>query len=181
MKFLTKFVHFIVCANAHAIFQRLSVNGADQGRLSGIRAPESTDPIQDVNDADFACNKYSRYEDDFVVAVPPGAEVGAWWAHGIDGPLYPNDVDHPIAASHKGPIMVYLAKVNNAVSANKNSKGTLDWFKISERGLNNGIWAVDQLIADEGWYNFTMPPCAPPGQYLMRVEILALHSAYASG
>ncbi|GJC83534.1 putative endo-beta-1,4-glucanase D [Colletotrichum liriopes] len=181
MKFLTSFVHFIVCANAHAIFQRLIVNGADQGRLKGIRAPESTDPIQDVYDADFACNKNIRYEDDFVVAVPAGAEVSAWWAHGIDGPMYPNDVDHPIAASHKGPIMVYLAKVNDAVSANKNSKGTLDWFKISEKGLNNGVWAVDELIADEGWYNFTMPPCVPPGQYLMRVEILALHGAYTLG
>ncbi|KAK2008413.1 family 61 glycosyl hydrolase [Colletotrichum eremochloae] len=181
MKFLTQVAPFIICANAHAIFQRLAVNGVDQGRLKGIRAPESIDPIEDVNDVDFACNKNIIYEDGSVVAVPAGAEVGAWWAHGIDGPLYPSDVDHPIAAKHKGPIMVYLAKVNDAVSANQNSKSALDWFKISARGLNYGIWAVDELIADGGWYNFTMPSCVPPGQYLMRVEILALHNAYAPG
>ncbi|GKT44564.1 putative endo-beta-1,4-glucanase D [Colletotrichum spaethianum] len=75
--------------------------------------------------------------------------------------------------------MVYLAKVSDAVSANRNPKSTLDWFKISEKGLKNGVRAVDELIANEGWYNFTMPSCVPPSQYLMRVEILALHSAFA--
>ncbi|EFQ34827.1 glycosyl hydrolase family 61 [Colletotrichum graminicola] len=181
MKFLAQVAPFIICANAHSILQRLAVNGADQGWLKGIRAPISTDPIEDVNDADFACNKNIGHEDEYVVAVPAGAGVGAWWARGINRPLYADNVDQPIAASHKGPIMVYLAKVNDAVSANQNPKGALDWFKISQKGLNYGVWAVDELIADGGWYNFTMPPCVPPGQYLMRVEILALHSAYAPG
>lgn len=74
--------------------------------------------------------------------------------------------------------MVYLAKVNDA--ANADSKN-LEWFKIAENGLNDGVWAVDDLIADGGWYNFTMPSCVPPGEYLMRVELLALHGAYAYG
>ncbi|KAK6225527.1 endoglucanase II (glycosyl hydrolase family 61) [Colletotrichum tabaci] len=182
MKFLASILPFFACAGAHTIFQRLTVNSADQGRLTGIRAPEKTDPIQDVNDAGFACNNDIRHEDRSLVAVPAGARVGALWAHGIDGPLDPNDVDNPIAPSHKGPIMVYLAKVDDAVSANRNPKGALDWFKISEKGLgDDGVWAVDELIADDGWYNFTVPSCVAPGQYLMRVEILALHGAYDQG
>ncbi|KAG9603820.1 hypothetical protein KCU97_g1365, partial [Aureobasidium melanogenum] len=32
-----------------------------------------------------------------------------------------------------------------------------------------------------GWQKFTMPSCIAPGQYLMRVELLALHSATAEG
>ncbi|KAK2037482.1 family 61 glycosyl hydrolase [Colletotrichum somersetense] len=181
MKLLGQAFPLIICANAHSIFQRLAVNGADQGLLTGIRAPESTIPIEDVNDAEFACNKNIGYEDGSVVSVPAGAEVGTWWARGIGRPSNANDVDQTIAASHKGPIMVYIAKVDDAVSANQKPKGGLEWFKISQKGLNYGFWAVDELIADGGWYNFTMPSCVPPGQYLMRVEILALHSASAPG
>ncbi|WYZ37007.1 hypothetical protein EsH8_II_000513 [Colletotrichum jinshuiense] len=171
---------FVACINAHAIFQKLAVNGADKGELTGIRAPESTDPIQDVADPNFACNNNIVYRDNTIIAVPAGASVGAWWGHTIGGPLDddPYDPDHPIAESHKGPIMVYLAKVNDA--ANADSKN-LEWFKIAENGLNDGVWAVDDLIADGGWYNFTMPSCVPHGEYLMRVELLALHGAYAYG
>ena len=37
------------------------------------------------------------------------------------------------------------------------------------------------VIANNGWANFTVPTCIAPGQYLLRVELLALHSAYSQG
>lgn len=74
--------------------------------------------------------------------------------------------------------MVYLAKVNDAATA---SPSGLNWFKVAERGLNNGKWAVDEMIANNGWHYFDMPSCVAPGQYLMRVELLALHSASSQG
>ena len=37
------------------------------------------------------------------------------------------------------------------------------------------------MIANNGWNYFTMPSCVAPGDYLMRVELIALHSAYAAG
>jgi cellulase len=43
------------------------------------------------------------------------------------------------------------------------------------------VWAVDEMIANNGWHYFDMPSCVAPGQYLMRVELLALHSAYSAG
>jgi len=70
--------------------------------------------------------------------------------------------------------MVYLAKVDNAASAGTSG---LRWFKIAEDGLNGGTWAVDTMIANGGWHYFNMPTCIAPGHYLMRVELLALHSA----
>lgn len=39
----------------------------------------------------------------------------------------------------------------------------------------------DHLIANNGWANFTLPACLAPGQYLLRAEIIALHSAYSQG
>lgn len=74
--------------------------------------------------------------------------------------------------------MVYLAKVNDAATA---SPSGLKWFKVAERGLSNGKWAVDEMIANNGWHYFDMPSCVAPGQYLMRVELVALHSASSPG
>ena len=89
-------------ASAHAIFQKVSVNGVDQGQLKGVRAPGSNNPIQNVNDAGFACNNNIQFKDNTVITVPAGARVGAWWAHEIGGAAGPNDPDNPIASSHKG-------------------------------------------------------------------------------
>lgn len=87
---------------AHSIFQKVSVNGADQGQLKGVRAPTSNNPIQNVGFADFACNTGIVYKDNTVIKIPAGAKVGAWWGHEIGGASGPNDADNPIAASHKG-------------------------------------------------------------------------------
>ncbi|KAK0649100.1 glycosyl hydrolase family 61-domain-containing protein [Cercophora newfieldiana] len=165
-------------ASAHSIFQKVSVNGVDQGQLKGVRAPGSNNPIENVNHPDFACNTGIQFKDNNIITVPAGARVGAWWGHEIGGAQFQGDPDHPIAASHKGPIMVYLAKVSNAASTGTTG---LQWFKIAESGLNGRTWAVDDMIANGGWHYFNMPTCIAPGHYLMRVELIALHSAGAVG
>ncbi len=93
--------------SAHSIFQKVSVNGVDQGQLKGVRAPSSNNPITDINHADFACNTGLVYKDSTVIKVPAGAKVGAWWGHEIGGASGPNDPDNPIASSHKG-VYTYL-------------------------------------------------------------------------
>lgn len=37
------------------------------------------------------------------------------------------------------------------------------------------------MISNGGWVYFNLPQCVAPGHYLMRVEILALHSAGQQG
>lgn len=74
--------------------------------------------------------------------------------------------------------MVYLAKVDNAATATPSG---LKWFKVAEDGLDGGKWAVDKMIANNGWHNFTMPSCVAPGEYLMRAELIALHGAQNVG
>ncbi|KAK0735284.1 glycosyl hydrolase family 61-domain-containing protein [Lasiosphaeria miniovina] len=177
MKFLA-LLTMAAAAEAHTIFQKVSVNGVDQGQLKGVRAPSSNNPIENVNHAEFACNANLKFKDSNIITIPAGAKVGAWWGHEIGGASGPNDADNPIAASHKGPIMVYLAKVDNAATAGTTG---LKWFKIAENGLNGGTWAVDSMIANQGWHYFSMPSCIAPGNYLMRVEIIALHSASTQG
>ncbi|KAF1352945.1 glycoside hydrolase [Lizonia empirigonia] len=164
--------------SGHSIFQKVSVNGVDQGQLKGVRAPDSDYPIQNVYDGEFACNKDIKHKDDTVITIPAGAKVGAWWGHVIGGAASANDADNPIAASHKGPIQYYLAKVDNAATT---GTANLKWFKVAHDGLSNGVWAVDTMIKNGGWHYFNMPTCVAPGNYLMRVELLALHGASTVG
>jgi cellulase len=105
-------VALATAVSGHAIFQRVSVNGQDQGQLKGVRAPYSNYPIQNVNSADMACNANIQLRDSTVIKVPAGARVGAWWQHEIGGPSGPNDADNPIAASHKGafPLSLTLSR-----------------------------------------------------------------------
>lgn len=159
--------------------QSFSVDGQDQGSLVGLRAPNQNNPVQDVSSADITCGKVAL-TDATVITVPAGAEFGAYWGHVIGGEQFPGDPDNPIAASHHGPITAWLAAVDDAASA---SLSGLEWYKIGEDNLDvaTSTWGVDNMIANDGWSYFTMPSCITPGQYLLRVEIIALHSAYDVG
>ncbi|KAF3927175.1 Endoglucanase-4 [Dactylellina cionopaga] len=159
----------------HSIFAEFEVNGVSAGKENALRLPTYDGPIEDVTSQYVACNggpnplvKLSPN----VINVPAGAEITARWIHTLDTDWRTGMI---IDASHKGPIMVYLSKVSNAATAAIPSGG---WFKIHEEGYNSGTgkWAVDRLIADRG-YKFTIPSCVAPGNYLMRVELIALHAA----
>jgi len=113
---ISSFVPLAVVAatavNGHAIFQRLRVNGVDQGQLVGVRAPAVNNPVLTVTSPAIACNTGLLTPiSTAVVTIPAGAKVGAWYEHVIGGPQTVGDPDNPIAASHKGPLIVYLAKV----------------------------------------------------------------------
>ncbi|THH16965.1 hypothetical protein EW146_g3769 [Bondarzewia mesenterica] len=54
------------------------------------------------------------------------------------------------------------------------------WFKVAELGkTTDGEWAAtDILSANNSTYTFTIPSSLQAGQYLVRHEIIALHSAW---
>ncbi|EGX52397.1 hypothetical protein TWF173_005390 [Orbilia oligospora] len=169
-------VGLVASANAHAIMQRVSVNGADKGLLTGIRAPSNNNPVGDVSSQDIICGA-SGSTSSSIIDVAPGDRLGFQWQHVIGGPQGSNDPDNPIAASHKGPIQLYLAKVDNAASASKTGQ---KWFKVASEGLSGGKWGVDTMIQNNGWWYANLPTCLAPGDYLARAELIALHSAYSS-
>ncbi|KAL3467632.1 glycosyl hydrolase family 61-domain-containing protein [Aspergillus heterothallicus] len=82
--------------------------------------------------------------------------------------------------SHHGPVIEYLANCNGDCSTV--DKSTLEWFKISESGLIDGTtapgsWASDELIANNNSWTATIPSGIAAGNYVLRHEIIALHSA----
>ncbi|KAI1495783.1 glycoside hydrolase family 61 protein [Biscogniauxia marginata] len=166
-----------ITAEAHCIFQKVTVNGQDQGLLEGLRAPSNNNPVQDPSNSGITCGADGT-KSSTVLEVQAGDEIGAWYQHVIGGPQGPADADNPIASSHHGPITAYLAAVDSAASA---SASSAKWFKIFEDTFDPStkIWGVDNMRNNNGWVKFNLPTCIPDGEYLLRVETLALHSAYA--
>ncbi|KFY55243.1 hypothetical protein V497_07131 [Pseudogymnoascus sp. VKM F-4516 (FW-969)] len=87
----------------------------------------------------------------------------------------------PWPESHKGPVIDYLASCNGECETV--DKTALKFFKIGEEGLIDGSnapgnWASDKLIANSNTWVATIPSDIAPGNYVLRHEIIALHSAY---
>ncbi|CZR66751.1 related to endoglucanase IV precursor [Phialocephala subalpina] len=86
-------------------------------------------------------------------------------------------------SSHHGPVIDYLANCNGDCSTV--DKTTLEWFKIDAGGLYDdttlpGNWASDTLIANNNSWSVTIPSDIASGNYVLRHEIIALHSAEES-
>jgi cellulase len=76
--------------------------------------------------------------------------------------------------SHVGPVIDYLAKVDDATKATAKD---LEFFKIDAAGFEDGKWASDKMIANNQTWTVTVPSSIAAGQYVLRHEIIALHSA----
>ncbi|WYZ42510.1 hypothetical protein EsH8_VI_000209 [Colletotrichum jinshuiense] len=81
--------------------------------------------------------------------------------------------------SHKGPVLDYLAKCSG--DCETVDKTSLDFFKIGsgsliDMSLTNGKWADDVLIANAFTWTLQIPATLAPGNYVLRHEIIALHS-----
>lgn len=81
--------------------------------------------------------------------------------------------------SHKGPVIDYIAPVSGDFASI--DKASLQFAKIAESGLvsgsNPGTWAADELVANGNAWTVEIPSSLAPGNYVLRHEILALHSA----
>ncbi|KAI6780488.1 Polysaccharide monooxygenase Cel61a-like protein [Emericellopsis cladophorae] len=81
--------------------------------------------------------------------------------------------------SHHGPVIDYIAPVSGDFSSI--DKTSLQFVKLAEAGLNSGNnpgdWASDDLIANGNAWTVDIPANLAPGNYVLRHEIIALHSA----
>ncbi|KAF3901981.1 Endoglucanase-4 [Orbilia brochopaga] len=118
--------------------------------------------VDDVTSKDIACDKGATPAK-LVAPASAGSEVTFFWT------AWPE--------SHKGPVITYLADCNGDCTTAVGSE--LNWFKIDEAGfLADGTWAAEKLIKNNNTWTVTLPSKIKNGQYLMRHEIIALHSAY---
>lgn len=158
-------------ASAHTIFLSLEADGVNNGVSYGIRTPTYDGPQMDVTSQYIACNgdPNPTTPSDKIISVTAGSTVTAIWRHTLQSG--PDDV---MDASHLGPTLAYLKKVDDATSDPGSGDG---WFKIQEDGYSNGVWGTTKVIQNEGRHEIQIPDCIEPGQYLLRAEMIALHAA----
>ncbi|EWC43726.1 hypothetical protein DRE_07386 [Drechslerella stenobrocha 248] len=151
-------------ASAHYIFPNLIFNGATSNEWQYVKRTEnrySNAPITDVNTLQMRCYKDPSGPVASTANVAAGSTVGF---------KVSPDIFHP------GPLLFYLAKVPaGKTAANFEGDGAV-WFKIWQ---NNPTITSSAITWPSGQtsVSVTIPRCIPDGQYLLRVEHIALHSA----
>ncbi|KZV59389.1 carbohydrate-binding module family 1 protein [Peniophora sp. CONT] len=161
---------------AHATFQELWVNNVDQGAYC-VRLPQSNNPVTDVTSNDLTCN-VNAASSGGICQVLPGDSVS------VEMHQQPGDrtcATEAIGGAHYGPVQVYMAKVDDATTADGSAQS---WFKVGEMGLPSNspeYWGTQVLNDNCGHYTVTVPKDIAPGNYLLRAEVIALHVAGSVG
>ncbi|KAF2471644.1 glycoside hydrolase family 61 protein [Lindgomyces ingoldianus] len=169
MRFLASLLLTVAAVQAHYTFPKLVVNGkAEEKDWSVTRMTKNANSKQGVENptsADIRC--YTTQDAGSVTEVPAGATV-----HYIST----QQINHP------GPTQYYLAKVPSGSSAAKWDGSGAVWFKISTTmpfmDKNKQMTWPGQN--DYITTNATIPASVPSGEYLLRVEQIALHLAMKS-
>ncbi|KAL0950272.1 hypothetical protein HGRIS_010252 [Hohenbuehelia grisea] len=174
MKLTLALIASAAIANAHFTLQFLWINGADQGQNTGLRIPPNNNPVTDVTSSDLTCNVNGLSGSGVsTLSVPAGAKITLEWHQHAQ-----RTGEDAISGGHKGPVLVYVAKAPGD-AASFDGKGAV-WTKIYQSGLldpSSQQWATDVVNTNNGKHDVTLPASLPAGNYLIRAEIIALHTA----
>ncbi|KAF9028681.1 hypothetical protein BDZ89DRAFT_1091986 [Hymenopellis radicata] len=128
-----------------------------------MRSIPGNGPIEDVTSSDIQCNAGTSPAA-LVASAAAGSQIAFNWTAWPD--------------SHKGPVITYMAEAPSDITAYEPGTDAV-WFKIDEAGYENGKWAGTDILTGEqnSIWTVTIPDGLKAGQYLVRHEIIALHSA----
>ncbi|KAF2972068.1 hypothetical protein GQX73_g1613 [Xylaria multiplex] len=148
--------------SAHYIFQELTAGSTKFDVFQYIRKNSNyNSPVTDLDSNDLRCN---------VGATGSGTETIEMQA----GEAFSFTLD--TAVYHQGPISIYLSKAPGAASE---YDGSGEWFKIKDFGptFNGGSasWPLQQT------YSYSIPKCIENGEYLLRIQSLAIHNPWPAG
>ncbi|KAJ3506006.1 hypothetical protein NLJ89_g7112 [Agrocybe chaxingu] len=154
-------------AACHYTFPTLIVNGAPSGEWVNIRRTNNYNtqaPVTDVTSQDLRCYTSETRATATTVDVAAGSQLGIR----ANGNAY-----------HQGVANIYMARAPST-AAGWDGSGNV-WFKVHEvPAIANG-----QTITFPGsnvdTFTFTVPRNLPSGEYLVRIEQIALHSASSFG
>ncbi|KAI1469641.1 lytic polysaccharide monooxygenase [Daldinia caldariorum] len=164
----------------HATFQDLWINGHG---ASCARLPQSNSPVTDVTSKDIICNAGTK-------PVSGKCSVAAGSTVTVEMHQQPGDrscASEAIGGAHYGPVQVYMASVADASAADGSSSS---WFKIfadtwaknpSGGSSDDDFWGTKDINTCCGRMDVKIPTDIAPGDYLLRAEALALHTASQKG
>ncbi|KAK3350203.1 glycosyl hydrolase family 61-domain-containing protein [Lasiosphaeria hispida] len=144
--------------SAHYIFQSFAVGSAKGAAYDHIRKNSNyNSPVTSLTSNDLRCN----------VGGASGAGTSTLDVKAGDAFTFTSDV----AVYHQGPISLYMSKAPGAVS---DYDGSGDWFKFYDFGPTfsggQSSWPMRTT------YTYNIPKCIPNGEYLLRIQSLAIHN-----
>ncbi|KAF2205694.1 hypothetical protein GQ43DRAFT_361777 [Delitschia confertaspora ATCC 74209] len=146
------------------------------------RLPTSNSPVTDVTSNDIRCNA-NQGAAASKCSVAPGDTVTIEM-HQQNGDR--SCANEAIGGAHYGPVQVYLSKVSDS----KTTDGSSPFFKIfqdtwakasSTSSGSDDFWGTKDLNKNCGKMDVKIPAGLAPGDYLLRAEAIALHSASGAG
>ncbi|KAG8833266.1 hypothetical protein FRC17_011041 [Serendipita sp. 399] len=153
-----------VAQQALAHYRFLGINGSGEYDYIRLYANHySNGPITNVQSTDIRCNLQApTTTGTLTVAAGSTATFSVYTSIG-----------------HPGPLLWYMAKAPGTVNGWDGSGNV--WFKIGQTGatFSNGAmsWPSSGLTS----VTITIPSSLPSGEYLLRVEHIALHGAGSAG
>ncbi|KAF9010490.1 glycosyl hydrolase family 61-domain-containing protein [Cyathus striatus] len=156
-------------ANAHGFVHSILIGGTDYPGWNPFTDPYQ-DPIPervvrkvlndgfvDASDSDLACHHGGNDGIPLVAEVAAGSEVVFQW-------------------NHQGPVSTYMTSCDGDCSSFAANEAK--WFKLDASGHDPStkLWAADVLRQNNNSWSSTVPSQLSVGQYLVRNEIIALHS-----
>ncbi|EDU50404.1 fungal cellulose binding domain containing protein [Pyrenophora tritici-repentis] len=156
-------------ASAHYTLPELTVKGVKTGQWAYVRKTsnyQSNGPVTDVTSNAIRCYELSPGTGSKTYTVNAGDTVGFTAATSI---------------SHPGTLQFYLAKVpSGKTAATWDGSGT-EWFKIYSQGPSFSGGQLTWPSNGKTEVDVTLPKSLPSGEYLLRGEHIALHSAGSAG
>ncbi|KAJ7052163.1 glycosyl hydrolase family 61-domain-containing protein [Mycena amicta] len=154
-------------ASAHYNFPQFVAGGVTSANWQFVRQTnnwQDFNPVVDVTTTDIRCYTSLENGTASTVSVAAGSTVGFI----ADTNLY-----------HPGLVNVYMAKAPTGTDVAKWDGSGVVWFRIFEVGAQTDggtsiNWPAELLTQ----VNFQIPAATPSGQYLIRIEHIALHVAY---
>ncbi|KAI0633946.1 glycoside hydrolase family 61 protein [Trametes polyzona] len=156
--------------SAHYTFPSLIVNGKETEAWVNVRKTNnhySQAPVTDVTSADFRCYTSQTNAKAETIDVAAGSTLGI----ACDQTIY-----------HPGVVNVYMARAPTGKPvADWDGAGRV-WFKTHEiTAVTDGGKSITFPAEGVPSVNFTVPRALPSGEYLVRMEAIALHSAERKG
>lgn len=137
------------------------------GQSTIQREWDSYNPIQDPTLATMACNANGA-AGALSATVAAGSKIIAYWN---------NPWPHTI-----GPMVTWMANCGGDCKSFTPTGNV--WFKIDQAGLisgdvSTGLWGSGQMVQQNSSWTSTIPSSLKAGNYLIRHETIALHTANA--
>ncbi|KAI5843725.1 family 61 glycoside hydrolase [Tricharina praecox] len=154
-------------ASAHYRFLKLIANGATGAEYASIRTnTNANSPVTDVTSEDLRCNvgALASASSTTTTSVTAGSTIG---------------FEADIAVFHPGVFNIYMAKAPSTAAAFDGSGSV--WFKVWEEGPASITTSAITFDTTSTQFKFTVPKTLPDGEYLVRIEHIALHSASTFG